>query len=348
MESKEAERNRLAKRATIQRIAFAAQEKNWYIPQIQAVQQEEIIAKRLRNQALLRQRRLPRITKSGKSLAATKSHPAIYKDDIKEDMLTRDTEYGGITDIEIFKRSSRRPHASINDTDILQRIVVRENLLIEIADTVKSRAKTMEASGLSADDANSILADYGDMVSLFSALRHCTVDVVEYIRCWRSVQPSSSSTSKPFLFRGMNYLLKIATDLDYLDQYEDLVQYFGFCFSNNPLIYLGGGTLTDPTNPSDSSDISGYFHMQLSVGGLVLARLRSCEREICREKEMLLREEEERRQQQQQEQQRRYRAIYFGDDEAASPVASKSTDHAGLTGHGETDLDCRIRFKVEK
>jgi hypothetical protein len=283
MTSRELLRRKAERKATVQQLALTAKERDWYVPSPDAVKDQDAASRRLRKQAVLKRRRLPKLYRNGSivDMDATDER-STQKENIKEDILSRDAEYGGITDTEIFKRSSRRAHMSINDADILERIVVRENLLLQIAEAVKSRQAIQSHIG---DDESSLVNDYGDLVPLLASLRHCTVDIIEHIRCWQTFLPNASCA---FLFRGSNYLLKIASDLDYLDANSELIRYFGFSFVGNPFGYLGGGVLSDPDGLDN--DINGYFHMQLSVGGVELARLRSCERDIQRERKLQDRE----------------------------------------------------------
>lgn len=54
------------------------------------------------------------------------------------------------------------------------------------------------------------------LISLLDLVRSATVDVVEAIQNWRRVQ----GHPKPFTWGGMNYLLKIPVDLDFLDNHK--------------------------------------------------------------------------------------------------------------------------------
>lgn len=258
MSKRELTRLKQEKSRTVRLLAHSAREKQFFIPS----QVDDEIEKQAKKQQRRRQQRLPRLFKDGVIVENIVENGNGGWDDIKTDLLWRDAKYGGVTDVEIFHRSKRRPHASINDVDILERIVLRENLLGEIAASVK------RSEG---DD------DYGDLIPLFARLRHTTVDIIESIRCWRcsGATDRCPDVSRAFLFRGVNYISKISSDLDYLDSYEGLVRYMGFSFLGNPLIYAGGGIYG-----KDCNDISAYFEMQLSVGGIDVARLRCCEREI--------------------------------------------------------------------
>lgn len=57
---------------------------------------------------------------------------------------------------------------------------------------------------------------FDDLISLLDLVRSSTVDVVEAIQNWRKVR----GHPKPFTWGGMNYLLKIAVDLDFLDNHK--------------------------------------------------------------------------------------------------------------------------------
>lgn len=55
---------------------------------------------------------------------------------------------------------------------------------------------------------------FDDLLGLIDLLRLTTVDTCEAIRQWRGVQGNSSM---PFIWKSMNYLLKIPIDLNFLD-----------------------------------------------------------------------------------------------------------------------------------
>ena len=58
---------------------------------------------------------------------------------------------------------------------------------------------------------------FDDLISLLDLVRSATIDVAEAIEHWRKGQ---GQQPKPFTWRGMNYLLKIPIDLDFLDSHK--------------------------------------------------------------------------------------------------------------------------------
>jgi hypothetical protein len=113
----------------------------------------------------------------------------------------------------------------MTETEILQTIIIRERLLSELMKIINSGS-----------DISSLLSEVVEMVK---AVRFETVDVIESIARWKSQQ----AIGRPFLFKGVNYLLKMMSDLDFLDNYDDIIERFGFEFRSNPLAYKGGGNI---------------------------------------------------------------------------------------------------------
>ena len=58
---------------------------------------------------------------------------------------------------------------------------------------------------------------FEDLLGLIDLLRLTTVDTCEAIQQWRKVQ---GSPSMPFIWKSMNYLLKIPIDLNFLDDHK--------------------------------------------------------------------------------------------------------------------------------
>ena len=58
---------------------------------------------------------------------------------------------------------------------------------------------------------------FEDLLSLIDLLRLTTVDTCEAIQQWRKTQ---GSPSIPFIWKSINYLLKIPIDLNFLDDHK--------------------------------------------------------------------------------------------------------------------------------
>jgi len=89
------------------------------------------------------------------------------------------------------------------------------------------------------------------------------VDIIEDIGNWQNMQPSK----RAFLYRGMNYLIKIVTDLNYLDQFDEIIERFCFEFRNNPLAYRWGGDLKLPNNTNDLLNLAKEGRENLAMTG---------------------------------------------------------------------------------
>jgi hypothetical protein len=163
----------------------------------------------------------------------------------------------------------------ITETEILQSITIRERLLSELTKIVNSGS-----------DISSL---FSEIVEMVKAVRFETVDLIESIARWKSQQV----TGRPFLFKGVNYLLKIMSDLDFLDNYDDVVERFGFEFKSNPLAYKGGGSIIsiegttlrikDPDNYLQGVLKSYYDGAYNVVDGTEVVRLHNAEKVIREE-----------------------------------------------------------------
>ena len=179
--------------------------------------------------------------------------------------------------------------ANLAEIEILQKVIIRENLLNELKKLLKNT-----------QEVGSVITE---VVEIVKAIRFQTADIVEDIDAWQCVQPFP----RPFLYRGLNYLIKISTDLDYLDGYEDITERFCLEFKFNPFAYRDGGNIINPynivladnnltTNNSSSSNnkysrksTKGGDHESASqfIDGIEVFRLHNAEKTIQREFERL-------------------------------------------------------------
>lgn len=180
-------------------------------------------------------------------------------------------------------------NATPAEVEILQKVVVRENILNELHKLL--------------DNQTDVVSCVNEAVELIKAIRFQTVDIIEDLDAWQFIQP----TPRPFLFRGVNYLLKIATDLDFLDSYDDIVERYCFEFRRNPLAYKEGGNIivsefdigdvhkfpatTKKSLKLDKSHTtSSQFSGDAFVDGIEKLRLHNAEKTIQREVERVERE----------------------------------------------------------
>eukprot|EP01038_Epipyxis_sp_PR26KG_P009224 gene9224-12437_t len=180
--------------------------------------------------------------------------------------------------------SSITEKSNYMEIEIIQKVIIRENLLSELYKILKSQ--------------NDIVPILGEVNELVKALRFQTVDIVEDISTWQQ-QQSSSSVIRPFLYRGINYLVKIKSDLDFMDYYDEVVEKFCFEFTSNPLAYRGGGnilagydvsstTTTEKSNNkkgnfSQFSSISNNNSFNSYIDGIEITRLHYVEKVIKNE-----------------------------------------------------------------
>jgi len=164
-----------------------------------------------------------------------------------------------------------RSKESLAEVEILQKIVVRENLLAELHKLLRIQ--------------NDVSACINEVIELVKAIRFQTLDVIEEINLWQQVQPSA----RPFQFKGFNYLVKIKCDLDFLDLYDDIVQRFCFEFKSNPLAYRGGGNIITGYEFDKKVYKEGLLHSYYTskddefLDGLPIERLHNAEKVIQNE-----------------------------------------------------------------
>ena len=140
---------------------------------------------------------------------------------------------------------------SSSEAEILHKAVVRERLLAELRKLLTSGSE--------------IVSVMSEIVELIKAIRFETVDIIEDIAKWQQ----SQVVSRPFLFQGVNYLFKIASDLNYLDDYDEIVEKFCFEFKNNPLAYRGGGNLVSESVLRSVSSTSKEYKSEVFLQGIL-------------------------------------------------------------------------------
>lgn len=163
---------------------------------------------------------------------------------------------------------------ALAEVEILQKIIVREGLLNELNKLMKSQ--------------NDISACLSEIVELVKALRYQTLDILEDIGAWQQVQISM----RPFLYKGLNYVVKIKCDLDFLDLYDEITEKFCFEFKNNPLAYRDGGNIITGYDYSSNRYSQFYPHNveDAFVDGIEITRLRNAEKIIQNEFNRLAKE----------------------------------------------------------
>lgn len=104
-----------------------------------------------------------------------------------------------------FQQQGRRQRIN-HEVEVAKAIILREEYILRVRanlDNHRSKfGKDQEA--------------FDDLISLVDLLRTATVDTVEAIEQWRRVQGNPAA---PFIWKSVNYLLKIVSDLDFLDSY---------------------------------------------------------------------------------------------------------------------------------
>ena len=166
------------------------------------------------------------------------------------------------------QRAELPPNPSnIPDASILHKIIVRENLITEVKKLIQHQ--------------NDLEAARSEVSELVKAIRYESIDIVDDISEWKKNQ----GYPREFLYRGVNYLVKMYSDLDFLNDYDEFN--FGFSVTGNPFIfpYNGGRQLPDHLRYSttsvtgDSGFVSRKTHMEdeVLVDGIEVSRLQMCD-----------------------------------------------------------------------
>ena len=100
-----------------------------------------------------------------------------------------------------------------------------------------------------------------EVVDILDLLRIATVDTVECIVRWREAQ----AKPYPFVWNGINYLVKIPSDLDFLDEVVPLTSWLGFSLLRNPFVVPNPMPLEEAPNksPSYGSAVDHSIHPSL-------------------------------------------------------------------------------------
>ena len=146
--------------------------------------------------------------------------------------------HGGVT----FQRAQSTDPAT--ELEVLKTILLREGYLKRLQHSARRRGGQT--------------ALRADVIDLLDLLRTSTVEVVEAIAKWRRtlVKPY------PFVWNGINYLLKVPSDLDILAKVPEIASWLGFSLARNPFVVPVG--LDDRPR---TSDVVGALQNSLSSRG---------------------------------------------------------------------------------
>jgi hypothetical protein len=92
------------------------------------------------------------------------------------------------------------------------------------------------------------------MVDLLEVLRMASLDVVEAVMQWRlALDPPAPD--EPYLWNGVNYLVKMGTDTDFLEGVSALRAWFGFSLLHNPFLLPHPADQEEGSNVADRVEI---------------------------------------------------------------------------------------------
>lgn len=92
------------------------------------------------------------------------------------------------------------------ELEVVKAIILREEYISRVRANLRSQGSKFGKD----------LGEVDGLISLLDLLRSATIDVVETIQQWRRIQ----GNPEPFVWQGMNYLLKIPIDVNFLDGYK--------------------------------------------------------------------------------------------------------------------------------
>ena len=151
---------------------------------------------------------------------------------------------GGVT----FQRAQSTDPAT--ELEVLKTILLREGYLKRLQHAARRRGGST--------------ALRSDVIDILDLIRTSTVEVVESIAKWRRtlIKPY------PFVWNGINYLLKIPSDLDMLNKVPEVEAWLGFSLARNPFVVPVG--LDDRPG---TAEVVGALSSSLSSrsGGLATA-----------------------------------------------------------------------------
>ncbi|KAG1712276.1 hypothetical protein DVH05_000026 [Phytophthora capsici] len=107
------------------------------------------------------------------------------------------------------------------ELEVLKCILVREGYLQRL--TRASSAGHIAGAHLS------------ETVDVLDLLRLATLETVEAVVTWRA-HKSNKSELEQFKWNGINYLLKLASDLEFLEKHTGLIAWLGFTLQRNPFV----------------------------------------------------------------------------------------------------------------
>ena len=102
--------------------------------------------------------------------------------------------------------------------ELFKLILLRESYLKRLLRKLKGGKKAVDLS----------------LVGLIDILRETSLQIIEQTKAWERSQLDYPNV-KPFKWNGQNYLEKMLSDMDFLDDHKDCISWLGFSVINNHL-----------------------------------------------------------------------------------------------------------------
>ena len=109
------------------------------------------------------------------------------------------------------------PNEGIAELEVLKAILNREGYLEKLRKSAQTVGKKMKP----------------EVIDVMDYVRTATLDVIDAILKWRQVKRDHDAA---FKWNGINYLLKMSSDLDYLMGYLAIKKWIGFELIRNPFM----------------------------------------------------------------------------------------------------------------
>ena len=148
-----------------------------------------------------------------------------------------------------------------SELEVLKSILLREGYLERLQFLVRKRRSQSQLCS--------------EVVDMLDLIRISTVETVENIIRWKK----NLTKPYPFVWNGVNYLLKISSDLDFLSHFSEVETWLGFSLVRNPFVVaecldkraatpIGSHAFSKPmvlTRDKNMSASAGHFHQIGSI-----------------------------------------------------------------------------------
>lgn len=173
------------------------------------------------------------------------------------------------------KNTTMASPIDLAELEIVKAILNRETYLERLYDIVKTISKKVKP----------------DFAVMLEMVRAATLEVIDAIVRWREAKGNHRA---PYLWNGINYLLRTSSDLDYLGDYRALRRHMSFTLQRNPFSIAApmedgkstlGRVIDSKISEENEMIIPGSHRVkEVAIGGIAFATLKQCYRVEFKEK----------------------------------------------------------------